>query len=266
MNNLLARSIKSQLLSGRSIFSVICFLIVSWSSVATAEEWITEEVLKQLSEVRQEIKGLKEEVKALKAVVEKGNTGNDPGSGRNLDISTAPYIGNQDAEVAIVEFSDYQCPYCKRHFSQTLPQIDESYLKSNRVIYVMKQFPLSFHAQARGASIAALCVEQLKPGNYWQAHKAIFNGEIRLDKEDYQSLAASLEIDQSKFTSCLDSPAMSEQVDTDIREGNAIGVSGTPAFFIGKVIDGKVVNGQLLSGARPYASFASMIDQLLAEG
>ena len=180
-------------------------------------------------------------------------------------FQAAPYLGNQNAEVAIVEFSDYQCPYCKRHFSQTLPQIDENYVKSDQVIYVMKQFPLSFHAKAHGAAAATLCVEELKPGSYWKAHEAIFSGETRLTREGYNRLASDLNIQQGEFVSCLDDPATSQRVDADIREGEAIGVSGTPAFLIGKVVDGKVVNGRLLSGARPYSAFSSIVDRLLAE-
>ena len=247
---------------------------VSWAAVilvasilsissAQAEEWITEEVLKQLSEVRQELKALKEEVRGLKQELANKPAARPASKGAPLDIDGAPFIGEEDAEYAIVEFSDYQCPYCRRHFNQTLPQIEQNYVSSGKVKYVMKQFPLGFHAEARGASIAALCVDRLKPGNYWQVHKSIFAGETELAIDSYRELAGKLNINPDNYNSCLQDPEVAARVDQDMREGESVGVSGTPAFYIGKIVDGKVVDGQLVTGARPYSSFVNVLDRLL---
>ena len=245
----------------------IVFLItILFSSNLCAEEWITEEVLKQLSEIRQELKYLQQEIKGLKESLANKPVAQAPVRAGKVDISSAPFIGNKDVKIAIVEFSDYQCPYCRRHFTQTLPDIKTNYIDSGKVKYVMKQYPLGFHAKAKGAAIAALCVEKLKPGQYWKAHESIFSGETKLNEVDYKQMAKSLGLAENKFNLCLENPEIIQQVDTNIREGEAVGVSGTPAFYIGKIVDGKVVNGQLVTGARPYASFSSVIDRLLKEG
>ncbi|MEM7358135.1 MAG: thioredoxin domain-containing protein [Pseudomonadota bacterium] len=230
-----------------------------------AEDWITEEVLKQLSEVRQELKALQQEVKGLKeAIAERpvANSAPTRNSG-NVSIDQSPYVGNNEAEIAIIEFSDYQCPYCRRHFTQTFPEISRNYLEPGKVKYVMKQFPLGFHAKARGASIAALCVEQEKPGEYWRAHESIFSGNTKLNQESYLEMASSLGIQSAKFQACMADPKIASLVDQDLREGEGVGVSGTPAFYIGKIKDGKVVGGRLVSGARPYSTFENLLESLL---
>ena len=245
----------------------ILFLITIFlSSNIQAEDWITEEVLKQLSEIRQELKTLQSEVKGLKDALSNKPVAQPSIRTGNIELSSSPFIGNKNAEIAIIEFSDYQCPYCKRHYSQTFPDIKKNYIDSNKVKYVMKQYPLGFHAKARGASIAALCVEKLKPGQYWKAHEAIFSGETKLATEDYIELAQTVGIKQSKFESCLNDSTVSQQVDSDMQQGESVGVSGTPAFYIGKIVNGEVVNGQLITGARPFSSFSSVINRLLSEG
>lgn len=248
-----------------SKFFLVFLLTASHLSLASAEEWITEEVLKQLSELRQEMKGLKEEVRALK-----DSLANQPvaapkqgAKSVSINIANSPFIGDKSAEIAIVEFSDYQCPYCQRHFKQTLPEIEKNYIETGKVRYVMKQFPLGFHAKARDASIAALCVEKLKPGKYIKAHEAIFGGEVSLDSASYQAFAKSLGIKSSKYDSCLNDKKIASIVDQDMAEGESVGVSGTPAFLIGKIKNGKVVDGRLITGARPYSSFSRALDDLL---
>jgi len=228
----------------------------------SAEEWITEEVLKQLSEVRQELKGLKEEVKSLKEAMSQPSRAQAKPSAGPIDIKDSPFIGENSAQIAIIEFSDYQCPYCRRHYKQTMPQIAKNYVETGKVKYVMKQFPLDFHAKARGASVAALCVEKLKPGRYFKAHESIFDGETALSESGYLALADSLDISQTQYKSCLGDPKMSQIVDRDMTQGQSVGVSGTPAFLVGKIEDGKLVDGQLITGARPFSSFSSVLDRL----
>lgn len=251
----------------KKVFISFVLVVALLPNAVTAQEWITEEVLKQLSEIRQELKVLQDEVRGLKGELANRPSAPSAAAARKaitLDISKSPSIGAKGAQIAIVEFSDYQCPYCKRHFSQTLPDIEKNYVDTGKVQYVMKQFPLGFHAKARGASIAALCVDKLKPGSYWKAHEAISGGSTKLDTADYLALAASLELNQSKYQKCLDDPQMSTVVDQDLADGGSVGVSGTPAFLVGKIVDGKVVDGQLITGARPYASFSQLIDKLLS--
>ncbi len=244
--------------------SILLLLSVFCSKAALAEDWITEEVLKQLSELRQELKGLKEEVRSLKELVNKPSAvAPTPQKAGPVDIASSPFIGDEDAQIAIIEFSDYQCPYCRRHFEQTMPEIEIKFVDTGKVKYVMKQFPLGFHAKARGASIAALCIEDLKPGQYIKAHEAIFGGQTSLDQTSYLALADSLGINASKYQACLSDPKVSERVDQDMAQGESVGVTGTPAFLVGKVKDGKLVDGRLITGARPFSSFSNALTPLL---
>lgn len=241
----------------------VFFLPLLCIQSAVAQEWITEEVLKQLTEVRQELKGLKDEVRSLKESIARPAPTAVKASAGPIDLNDAPFIGEESAEIAIIEFSDYQCPYCRRHYKQTMPQIEKNYVETGKVKYVMKQFPLDFHAKARGASVAALCVERLQPGQYFKAHEAIFGGETTLNQVSYAALADSLGISSSKYKSCLDDPKMPQIVDRDMAQGQSVGVSGTPAFLIGKVKDGKLVEGRLITGARPFSSFSKALAPLL---
>ena len=245
----------------KKIFIVLCLL---FSPVLHAEDWITEEVLKQLSEVRQELKSLKEEVRGLKSQLsQKPPVQAKQAKLAAISLEGSPILGSDKAKIGIIEFSDYQCPYCKRHYKQTFPEIDKNYIETGKVKYVMKQFPLGFHAKAKGASIAALCMENIKPGAYWDAHKSIFDGDTKLNNVSYKALAKSLNVDLGKFQSCLDDPKTSEIIDEDMAAATAAGVTGTPAFIVGEIVGGKLVNGRLVTGARPYNSFSQVLNELL---
>lgn len=242
----------------------LVLLLGALCSTVSAQEWITDEVLKQLSEIRQELKILQEDVRSLKGTNQKSSvTKPDISKAESISLSGSPFIGSASAQIAIVEFSDYQCSYCRRHFQQTMPQIQKAYVDTGKVKYVMKQFPLGFHSKARGASVAALCADKLKSGNYFKAHEAIFSGNMRLERSNYVALANSLGLSQIKYEACLDNPKTSKVVDQDMAQGKSAGVTGTPAFLIGKIKDGKLINGRLIVGARPFSSFSSVVEPLL---
>jgi protein-disulfide isomerase len=242
------------------------------SSVAFAQDWIAEEMLQQLTEIRQELKLLKEEVSELKQALKNGAPTQQGGANvRNsakpviadINLEGLPSLGSSEAKVAIIEFTDYECPFCRRHTIQTIPELEENYIKTNKIQYFAKQFPLSFHSRAKGAAAAALCAEKLKKGSYWHYHEGLFSGKITFDKASYLNTAEQLTLNQKKYTQCLDSQKISERIDAEIAEGSNLGVSGTPAFFIGKVQDNKLVDAKFISGARPYEIFAKTIDSLL---
>jgi protein-disulfide isomerase len=248
--------------------TVMCAIVLLPLSVS-AQEWVTEEVLKQLAEIRQELVQVKEELREIKSGINKPAviarpSALQPLANKEVSILGAPVMGDEKAQIAIVEFSDYECPFCRRHFTQTFPELKKNYVDTGKIKYVMKQYPLGFHAKAKGASIAALCAEQQQSGSYWNVHSAIFNGKTKLSREAYLTLAKELTLNTEKYSSCLDDPKMSAQVDKDIAEGTSVGVSGTPAFLIGKIENGKVINAQLISGARPYTAFTQVVDRLLS--
>jgi len=160
--------------------------------------------------------------------------------------------GNPDAPVTIVEFSDYECPFCGRHFKQTYPQIVSEYVDTGKVKIVFRDFPLGFHAKAQKAAEAAECAG--KQGKYWEMHDKLYENQDALDIENLKQYAKELKLDTNKFNACLDSGEMEDEVQADMDEGSNYGVTGTPAFFI---------NGRLLSGAQPFSAFKQIIDEEL---
>ncbi len=246
------------------------FLAIGLLSVAksyAAEDWITEEVLKQLTEIRQELKGMRAELNSLKAIVTSADNGKRGGASNVVQVKLGdkPYLGSTGAKIAIVEFSDYQCPYCTRHVKNTLPKLTENYIDTGKIQYFVSDFPLDFHSQARPAAIAARCAGDQNEKAYWDMHHAFFNGKQTFSNDSYISLAADMELDLADFKQCLSAPKMGELVDESIQYGQSIGVRGTPAFFIGNIEGGDIINPIFVSGAQSYLTFSRHLEKLLAD-
>ena len=163
-----------------------------------------------------------------------------------VDISEAPSRGPKNAPVTIIDFSDYECGFSKRA-RPTLEQIATAY--GNKVRFVFKDYPLSFHRNAIRAAEAAHCAGD--QGKYFEYHDALFANQTSLSKEDLKGYARKLNLDMKRFNKCLTAREHATRVQKSMAEGSATGISGTPAFFI---------NGIMLSGAQPFASFKEVID------
>ena len=164
------------------------------------------------------------------------------------------YIENPDAPVTIIEFSDFQCPYCAKFYSETLPKIKEEYVKTGKVRIVYKHFPLAFHENAFKAAEAAECARE--QGKFWEMHNKLFENSNALAENKLREYANSIGLNMEQFNSCLDSGKYYEKVIDDLREGQKLGVKGTPTFFI---------NGDKIVGAYPYEYFKQVIDRKLQE-
>ncbi len=161
-----------------------------------------------------------------------------------------PAVGPAEAPVTIVEFSDFQCPYCSR-IAPTLKQVTEKY--GDQVRFVFRQFPLNIHAQAQKAAEASLCANE--QGKFWEMHDAMFADQRNLGVDQLKEKATQIGLDGAAFAECLDSGRTAEAVSADLQAGSALGVSGTPATFI---------NGRPLSGAVPFEQLAALVDEELA--
>jgi protein-disulfide isomerase len=178
----------------------------------------------------------------------------------DVPLGDAPIKGNPDAPVTIVEYSDYQCPFCQRHFQDTMPEL-ESYIDAGQVRYVFKDFPIhSIHPQAQRAHESARCARELDGETaFWEMHDLLFANQNEWAGAGnhvniFKGLASEAGLDQERFDACLDSGRYAEAVNADLAEGQQLGVAGTPAFFI---------NGQRVSGAQPFAVFQQIIVTLL---
>lgn len=175
----------------------------------------------------------------------------------DLLAGAAGVDGDPNAPVVIVEFSDFQCPFCGRFQNDSGLQIRENYVKTGKVQFVYKDFPLSFHENAQKAAEAGRCAAE--QGKFWEMHDKMFENATTLTATNLKAYAAELGMNAEQFNSCLDSGKFSSDVEANFSEGSRVGVSGTPSFFIGKR-DG---TGQIIVGAQPYTNFESVIDGLL---
>ena len=162
--------------------------------------------------------------------------------------------GSANASVTIIEFSDFECPFCTRFWEQTLPQIEKEYIATGKVNFVYRDFPLSFHPNAQKAAEAAECAGE--QGKYWEMHDKIFETGA-LGITSLKQHAVDLGLDSKKFDDCLDSGKYASEVQKDFQDGQAAGVTGTPAFFI---------NGIKVVGAQPFSAFQQIIEQELDRG
>ena len=179
-----------------------------------------------------------------------------------VSIAGAAIRGNPTARVAIIGYSDYQCPYCARFANETLPGLERTYLSSGQVLFAFKHLPIeSIHRRAVAAAEAAECAG--RQGLFWPMHDRLFADPKRLEPEDIQTRAVALSLDLAAFDRCTQGQS-ADRVRADVAEAKSLGIAGTPTFFIGTVdADGRVKVVEQLRGAQPLAAFAAIIDRLL---
>ncbi|MEK6902219.1 MAG: thioredoxin domain-containing protein, partial [archaeon] len=175
--------------------------------------------------------------------------------------------GSDTAPLVLVEWSDYQCPYCKAFFINTEKALVEKYVKTGKLQILYKDFPLSFHPMAAPSANAARCAGD--QGKYWEMHDKIFEETYKINpsatsqytNDDLKQWGKDLGLNTTTFDKCVDDDAHATDITANFNEGAANGISGTPSFFLGPR-DGE---GQLIVGAQPLATFEAAIDALLAQ-
>jgi protein-disulfide isomerase len=188
----------------------------------------------------------------------------------NVDVSLSlegtPMMGDDKARIAIVEFSDYQCPFCAMHAIQALPQIVSQYVKTGKVRYFFKDFPIeAVHPQAFKEAEAARCAGE--QGKYWEMHDRLLKNQRPQVVNELPAHAVALGLDAPRFQRCLDSGTYAAQVRKDIREGMKYSIQGTPTFFVGTLDrEGVGMNAvMMLYGAQQYPAFQKAFDRMLSE-
>ena len=166
---------------------------------------------------------------------------------QKVAVAGSPSKGPTAAPVEVVEFSDFQCPFCLRAYP-TVNQVLSTY--GDRVHFVYRNYPLPNHPDARPAAEAAQCAAE--QGQFWPYYDRLFADQTKLSVDGLKQSAAALGLDAVRFNACVDTHKYKDRVENDIKEGNEAGVNGTPAFFI---------NGRLLSGAQPFDAFKRVIDE-----
>jgi protein-disulfide isomerase len=180
-----------------------------------------------------------------------------------VSLGESPYKGSRDAPLTLIEFSDYQCPFCKRHVDATVPQLEKEYISTGKLRYVFRDLPLeSMHPLAFKSAEAAHCAgEQQK---YWEMHDRLFANQDSLAPKDLVEHARAIGLDVRPFRKCLDDGRYAESIRGSMAEAKKLGMTGTPALLLG-VSDGQQIkNVKLMTGALPFAVFKAEIDKMLA--
>lgn len=170
-----------------------------------------------------------------------------------VNVGDAPFVGGADAKVTIVEFSDFQCPFCAKG-AELMNEVKKKY--GNKVKIAFKNYPLPFHTHAKEAAHAALCVHEQKPELFWKLHDLMFADQTKLSPSDLKASAEKIGAKGQEFDACMSSKKFMAKIEADMEEGKDLGVQSTPTFF---------VNGQLVQGAYPIETFAEIIDKELAK-
>lgn len=181
----------------------------------------------------------------------------DVPQGGDISIEDEPTLGDPNAKITMVEFTDYQCPFCSKYSTATFLQIKKEYIDTGKVFYAFKDFPLGFHPHAAVASEVANCAGD--QDKYLEMHDKIFIGQGDWSGEEsvrdiFIGYAKKIGLDTKEFISCLDSGKYVEEIKEDIQQSVSVGVRGTPSFLI---------NGNLFVGAQPFDSFKQAIDSQL---
>lgn len=184
-------------------------------------------------------------------------------------VDDDPVLGDENAPITIVEFSDYECPFCKKYFDDTFPQIKAKYIDTGKVKLVFRDLPLSFHdPMATKEAVGANCAKkQGGDEKYFVYHDEIFkrttsNGN-GLNDQNLKEIATDIGLNLSQFETCLQDKTMEDEVKNDLADAGEAGATGTPTFIIGKSTKDGTINGNIVIGAQPFAAFEAIIDPLL---
>ncbi|OGC50776.1 hypothetical protein A2716_01940 [candidate division WWE3 bacterium RIFCSPHIGHO2_01_FULL_40_23] len=192
-----------------------------------------------------------------------GSTAPSPTPLERVSVSADndPFLGSQNAKVEIIEFSDFQCPYCKRLFDNSYSKLKQEYIDTSKVKLVFRDYPLSFHQNAQIAAESAGCAND--QGRFWEYHDLLFTKQDEWSalsndavKAKFGTYAANLGMDSFRFNSCVNASTFKQEVDSDLNDGTKVGVSGTPTLFI---------NGKRLVGAQPYETIKAEIEAELSK-
>lgn len=223
-------------------------------------------LLEELKALRQEVRGLSDDVAELKkapAPLRQAEAPNPTTAQVPVPTAGYPAKGNKSAPVTIVEFSDFQCPFCARHTQNTVPLIEANYVNTGKVRYVFMDNPIPSHRFAAKAAEAAHCAGE--QGRYWEMHNAMFGAQQRIMPGNFPVFAEEIGIDRTAFEQCLDSGRHQARVETAARVASDVGARATPTFVIGRTEANGQVRGELLVGAKSYDAFAAVFDRLLGK-
>jgi protein-disulfide isomerase len=186
-----------------------------------------------------------------------------PSSEVVVSLDDDPVKGDPGVRLILVEFTDYQCPFCGKFFRTTLPEIEREYIQKGKLRYVIRDFPLPFHVYAAKAAEAAHCAGD--QGKFWEMHDTLFEHQQALSIDKLKAYADDLKLDRNAFDSCLDTGKFKEKISRNFSDGRKVGVAGTPSFLLGVTMNGKTIKGSIITGTKPFSFFKDLIESKLSQ-
>ncbi|MEH6608887.1 MAG: DsbA family protein [Halioglobus sp.] len=247
--------------------AVLSFTMLLGAQTSWAASDDIEALQKDVAELKKGQEAMQKNLEEIKKLVQQGARPSG-GSGfkpQDFSIAGTAVKGDRNATVTIVEFSDYQCPYCKRHAEGTMPELVKKYVDTGKAKIVMMENPIeSIHKNAMGASQAALCAGA--QGQYWEMHDIMFVNYKKLGVDELKGYAGEIGLETEDFNTCLDEKKYEDQVKANLSTARKLGVRGTPGFVVGltdpKDPD-KVKGSKYIKGAQGVDAFSEAIDELL---
>lgn len=238
--------------------AAIATVLLLWPSISRAG------LEEEIARLRKEIAEIKKDVAEIKSILQSIIQGARRAQTVTavVSVSGRPSLGPKDAPVTMVEFSDYQCPFCKRFFSTVFPTIKKEYIDTGKLRYVFRDFPIAnLHPQAQKAHEAAHCAGEQK--KYWEMRDVLFENSKDFSATALKRYAQKIGLDGVAFNHCLQSGKNAAEIEKEIAEGTRAGVCGTPSFFIGPSGSGEEITGMMVRGAQPLAVFKQVIEGVL---
>jgi len=217
--------------------------------------------MKTLESEQQQIIDQLSELKKLLVSSSTGAPAQPPLPPTTLDVHGEAFRGSNSARVAIIEYADFECPYCGQYARQIYPQILENYINTGKVKYFYRDLPLSMHPHALVAARAARCAGE--QGKYWEIHDDLFSNQSALGLNEISARAQELGVDGGKLSECLSSDRYAQNIHKSMSEAQTLGIEGTPTFFMGKIDGDTVKIDKAIKGASAFAIFKSFLDALL---
>jgi protein-disulfide isomerase len=243
----------------RTILILLVLFVISpvslWAEAMTKEQG--DAILKELKAIRQELNQIKR-----KGLAQRGRAKSPPPNRASVSTLNNPALGDLKAPVTLVEFTDYQCPFCRQFYSKAYKKLKKEYVDTGKLRFVLRDLPLPNHQYAKPAAISTHCAGE--QGKFWEMHDALFDGGGELSEPDILLHAIVVGLEDTSFKSCLTSGRYNGAIAQDVRDSKKAGIRGTPAFVLGRSTD-NVVEGMLISGTRPFVTFKKEIDRLLLE-
>lgn len=212
----------------------------------------------EVEALRREIADLREDLASLRASLGRARP--------IIDLTVGHHKGNQEARVALIEFSDYECPFCIRHSRETMPMIEKNYIATGKILYGFRDFPIDqLHPQAIRAHEATQCAGD--QGKYWEMHARMFGQPSQHTPEALEATASEVGVNLTAYRACLASGKFTAAIRATVDQANSFGANGTPAFFIG-IIDpatNTVRITRAITGAVPFPQFAQALEAAIAQ-